>query len=39
MKSKTSVLRLLYTTSEQSVDIFYLAALFVPDPFIAHAHQ
>lgn len=39
MKSKTSVLRLLYAASEQSADLFYLAGVFVPDPFIALVHQ
>ncbi len=38
MKSKTSVLRLLYATSEQSADLFYLSGVFVPDPFIALVH-
>ena len=35
MKSKTSVLRVLYAASEQSADMLYLSGVFVPDPFLA----
>ncbi|ADE55608.1 M24 family metallopeptidase [Coraliomargarita akajimensis] len=38
MKSKTSVLRVLYADSEQSADLFYLSGVFVPDPFLAFVH-
>ncbi len=34
MKSKSSVIRILYAASEQSADIFYLSRVFVPDPFL-----
>ncbi|MDG1241904.1 MAG: Xaa-Pro peptidase family protein [Opitutae bacterium] len=34
MKSKSSVIRILYAASEQSADIFYLTKVFVPDPFL-----
>ena len=34
MKSKSSVIRILYAASEQSADIFYLTRVFVPDPFL-----
>ncbi len=34
MKSKSSVIRILYASSEQSADLFYLARVFVPDPFL-----
>ena len=35
MKRQTSPLRFLYAASEQSADLFYLAGVFVPDPFLA----
>jgi Xaa-Pro aminopeptidase len=35
MKSKSSVIRVLYAASEQSADLFYLTGVFVPDPFLA----
>ncbi|MGC6456657.1 MAG: M24 family metallopeptidase [Coraliomargaritaceae bacterium] len=35
MKSKTSLLRVLYASSEQSADLLYLSGVFVPDPFLA----
>lgn len=35
MKSKTSPLRVLYASSEQSADLLYLSGVFVPDPFLA----
>ena len=34
MKSKSSVIRILFAASEQSADIFYLTKVFVPDPFL-----
>ena len=34
MKSKSSVIRILYASSEQSADLFYLTGVFVPDPFL-----
>lgn len=34
MKSKSSVIRILYAASEQSADLFYLTGVFVPDPFL-----
>ena len=34
MKSKSSVIRILYASSEQSADLFYLTRVFVPDPFL-----
>lgn len=35
MKSKSSTIRFLYASSESSADSFYLAGVFVPDPFLA----
>ncbi len=35
MKSKTSPLRVLFASSEQSADLLYLSGVFVPDPFLA----
>lgn len=35
MKSKTSNLRVLYASSEQSADLLYLSGVFVPDPYLA----
>jgi len=34
MKSKSSVIRILYASSEQSADLYYLTGVFVPDPFL-----
>ena len=34
MKSKSSVIRILYAASEQSADLYYLTGVFVPDPFL-----
>ncbi len=34
MKSKSSVIRILYAASEQSADIYYLTRVFVPDAFL-----
>ncbi|MFQ3226271.1 MAG: Xaa-Pro aminopeptidase [Lentimonas sp.] len=34
MKSKSSVIRVLYASSEQSADIYYLTKVFVPDAFL-----
>ena len=34
MKSKTSPLRVLYASSEQSADLLYVSGVFVPDPFL-----
>ena len=34
MKSKSSVIRILFAASEQSADVFYLTKVFVPDPFL-----
>jgi Xaa-Pro aminopeptidase len=34
MKSKSSVIRILFASSEQSADLFYLTGVFVPDPFL-----
>lgn len=34
MKSNSSVIRVLYASSEQSADLFYLTGVFVPDPFL-----
>ena len=39
MKSKSSVIRILYAGSEQSADIFYLTKIFVPDPFLCFIHD
>jgi len=35
MKSKSSVIRFLYASSEQSADAYYLSGVFVPDPFLS----
>lgn len=34
MKPKSSVIRMLYASSEQSADLFYLTGVFIPDPFL-----
>ena len=35
MKSKSSVIRFFYASSEQSADLFYLSGVFVPDPYLS----
>ncbi|WP_269525996.1 M24 family metallopeptidase [Coraliomargarita parva] len=35
MQSKTSEIRVLFASSEQSADVLYLSGVFVPDPFLS----
>ncbi|HKK18346.1 MAG TPA: M24 family metallopeptidase [Opitutales bacterium] len=35
MKSKSSTIRFLYASSDNSADVFYLGGVFVPDPYLS----
>ena len=35
MKSKSSTIRFLYASSDDSADVFYLGGVFVPDPYLS----
>lgn len=39
MKDKDSVLYFIYASSEQSADLYYLAGVYVPDPYISMLYQ
>ena len=35
MKSKSSTIRFLYASSDDSADVFYLGGVFIPDPYLS----
>jgi len=35
MKSKSSTIRFLYASSDETADVFYLGGVFVPDPYLS----
>ena len=39
MKDKDSALYFIYASSEQSADLYYLAGVYVPDPYISMLYQ